>query len=139
MFATFTQVSVLFLCPINPFHSTNLFWYPQKPRGFLMFSESIERDQRHEWVNQETLKSNNLLQSIVCFFRKQNHTAKTARPWVFGDPSHIFYLKNGRKPRFQTCLHFHARNHRFIILTKMDGIHRKLWISFQLRVPGYPN
>ena len=36
---------------LNPFHATGLFRYPLKTseyKGFLMFSEGIERDQWHE-------------------------------------------------------------------------------------------
>ena len=36
---------------IHPFHATELFRYPletKKPKGFLMFSGGIERDQWHE-------------------------------------------------------------------------------------------
>ena len=35
----------------NPFHATDLFWYPwkhEKTRGFLTFSGGIKRDQWHE-------------------------------------------------------------------------------------------
>ena len=56
--AFFARVSWLFLQEFNPFHTIGLFLYPRKTsenqrfsvvtRGFLLFSEGIEKDQWYE-------------------------------------------------------------------------------------------
>ena len=53
---------------INPFHATGHFPYPLKTRGFLMFSEGIERDQCYEFFFQILIVICGAIAFLSCHF-----------------------------------------------------------------------
>ena len=94
-------------------------------------------------LTRKTLKCNSLVQKICMFLQKRHHRKNSLvlgpqghKEYVFGD---YFYSNNARELRFHVFLLFLVRKHDIIFLPEVDRIHKKLWILFQLWVPGDPN